>query len=200
MKKTMTVLLFFPLLAGAEDVVASTAQKPLQQAYPPESFSGRHTFTLGYTESHISHFKAMKGVNAKYRYEIPELPLSAMVSFSGMSGRGSQSVGGSDAREVKHHRVRYYSLMVGPAWRATSWASLYLLGGAGWESSSNQTDYHNPGGDSTGRYKIFDARFAWGAGVQFNLIDNVAVDVGYQAGHVQKTSSNGFNVGIGYRF
>lgn len=200
MNKTITVLLLFTLLTGAENVAASTLQKTLKQGHPPENFSGRHTFTLGYTESHISHFKAMKGVNVKYRYEIPALPLSAMISFSGMSGRGSQSVGEGEAREVKHHRVRYYSLMVGPAWRATSWASLYLLGGAGWESSSNQTDYHNPGGDTTGRYKIFDARFAWGTGVQFNLIDNVAVDIGYQAGHVQKTSSNGFNIGVGYRF
>ncbi|MFK8259388.1 Ail/Lom family outer membrane beta-barrel protein [Erwinia sp. AnSW2-5] len=200
MKKITTALLLFPLLAGAEEVAASTLHNTLQQDYPPESVSGRHSFTLGYTESHISHFSTMKGANAKYRYEIPELPLSAMVSFSGMSGRGSQSVGVGDIREVKHHRVRYYSLMIGPAWRATNWASLYLLGGAGWESSTNRTDYHNPGGDSSGRYKIFDARFAWGTGVQFNLIDNVVVDVGYQAGHVQRTSSNGFNVGVGYRF
>lgn len=200
MKKTITALLLFPLFTGTGNVAASTIQPASEQDDPPESFSGQHTFTLGYSESHISHFKAMKGGNVKYRYEIPVLPLSAMVSFSAMSGRGSQSVGAGDVREVKRHRVRYYSLMVGPAWRATSWASLYLLGGAGWESSSNQTDYYNPGGDSTGRYKIFDARFAWGAGMQFNLIDNVVVDVGYQAGHVQRTSSNGVNVGVGYRF
>lgn len=197
MKKIIAALLLFSPFSGAADVAARTTQTAQEQGYSPQGFSGRHTVTLGYSESHISHFKAMKGVNVKYRYEIPELPLSAMVSFSGMNARGSQ---GADSREVRHHRVRYYSLMIGPAWRATSWASLYLLGGAGWESSSNQTDYHNPGGDSTGRYKIFDARFAWGAGVQFNLIDNLALDVGYQAGHVQKTSSNGFNVGVGYQF
>lgn len=200
MKKITTALLLFPLLVGAKDVAASTIQNTLQQDYPPESFSGLHTFSLGYSESHISHFKAMKGVNAKYRYEIPELPLSAMVSFSGMSGRGSQSVGVGGNREVKNHRVRYYSLMVGPAWRATNWASLYLLAGAGWESSTNKTNYYNSGGESTGRYKISDARFAWGAGVQFNLIDALVLDVGYQAGHVQRTSSNGFTIGVGYRF
>ncbi|WP_455817017.1 Ail/Lom family outer membrane beta-barrel protein [Pseudomonas cerasi] len=197
MNKIIAALLLFSLHAGAEVVSASTINNALQQNSPQEGFSGRHTFTLGYTESHISHFKAMKGINAKYRYEIPELPLSAMASFSSMSGRGSQSVG---AGEVRHHRVRYYSLMVGPAWRATNWASLYLLGGVGWESSSNQTDYHTADGDSTGRYKIFDARFAWGTGVQFNLIDNVVVDIGYQAGRVQRTSSSGFNVGVGYQF
>ncbi|WP_455811977.1 Ail/Lom family outer membrane beta-barrel protein [Pseudomonas graminis] len=197
MKKIIAALLLFSPFSGAADVAARTTQIAQEKGYFPQDFSGRHTVTLSYSESHISHFKAMKGVNVKYRYEIPELPLSAMVSFSGMNATGSQGTG---SREVRHHHVRYYSLMIGPAWRATSWASLYLLGGAGWESSSNQTDYHNPGGDSTGRYKIFDARFAWGAGVQFNLIDNLALDVGYQAGHVQKTSSNGFNVGVGYQF
>ncbi|MBN1084954.1 hypothetical protein JNO12_08160 [Erwinia aphidicola] len=36
--------------------------------------------------------------------------------------------------------------------------------------------------------------------MQFNLIDNLALDVGYQGGHLQNTSSHGFNVGVGYRF
>ncbi|VTT28434.1 outer membrane protein X [Klebsiella pneumoniae] len=42
--------------------------------------------------------------------------------------------------------------------------------------------------------------FCLGAGMQFNLIDNLALDVGYQGGHLQNASSHGFNVGVGYRF
>ncbi|MBD8214436.1 Ail/Lom family outer membrane beta-barrel protein [Erwinia persicina] len=204
MRKIVTTLLFVSPLVGAAE--SGPVVEPASQHYyhadtiswQPKAMSGLHTVTLGYAQSHIKHFKNMKGINARYRFEIPELPLSAMVSFSAMNARGSQPEG--EGGGIKNHRVRYYSLMVGPAYRVTSWASLYLLGGAGWESSSNVTTYDTPPGGQTGRYKIFDARFAWGTGVQFNLIDNLALDVGYQAGHVQKTSSNGFSLGIGYRF
>lgn len=62
-------------------------------SWQPKAMSGLHTVTLGYAQSHIKHFKNMKGINARYRYEIPELPLSAMVSFSAMNARGSQPEG-----------------------------------------------------------------------------------------------------------
>lgn len=199
MKKIVTALLFLSPVAGAAESVPDV-EPPLEQPYyQPEKSGGLHTLTLGFADSHIRHFKNLKGVNAKYRYEIPDLPLSAMVSFTAMNTRGSQSF--DEGAVVKNHRVRYYSLMVGPALRVTPWASLYFLGGPGWESSTNKTNYyHSEKGDWSGRYKISHARFAWGTGVQLNLIDNLAVDVGYQAGRVQKTSSNGFNIGVGYRF
>jgi len=161
---------------------------------------GRHTYTLGYARSHIKGFTDMEGLNVKYHYEIPELPLGAMISVSWMNGRGEQLSHFSGGSETKHHSVRYYSLMIGPTARVTQWASLWLLAGAGFESSTNRTVFHSPEEEHSGRYKIFDARFAWGTGVQFNPLDNLAFDVGFQAGHILKTSSNGFNVGMGYRF
>lgn len=200
MKTVATTLIAFSLIAGSKAALADQSSVPPDYHYHAGSDSGKHTFTLGYAQSHVKRFKDMKGFNFKYHYEIPELPLSAVASLTWMNTRGSQSQHFDETAEEDHHRVRYYSLMVGPAYRVATWASIYLLAGAGWESSSNKNEYYSPSGDRSGHYKVFDARFAWGTGMQFNLIDNVVLDVGYQAGHVQKTSSNGFTVGVGYQF
>lgn len=187
-------------LAVTRTACAAQSESSTDYHSSTQDITGLHTVTLGYAQSRIRHFKNIKGFNLKYHYEIPQLPLSAMVSLTWMQGRGSQSHLFDTSSEDKQHRVRYYSLVVGPAYRVADWASLYLLAGAGWESSTNINLYHDAAGDHARRYKIFNSRFAWGAGMQFNLIDNLAVDVGYQAGHVQKTSSDGFNMGVGYRF
>ncbi|MTD27070.1 Ail/Lom family outer membrane beta-barrel protein [Erwinia sorbitola] len=200
MKKLTTILTVLTAVASAGEAVAGENSVPSEYQYQTAGITGQHTFTLGYAQSHIKHFKNIKGINLKYHYEIPELPLSAVVSLTWMNGRGSQSHDFGDSSVDKNHRVRYYSLMVGPAYRVASWASMYVLMGAGVESSYNKNNYHNASGDHSARYKIFDARFAWGAGMQFNVTNNVILDVGYQGGHVLKTSSNGFNVGVGYQF
>lgn len=200
MKIGAAVFMIFAVMMGSQEAGAEEIMVPSDPDYPSESVTGRHTFTLGYAQSHIKHLNNIKGINFKYHYEIPVLPLSGIVSMTWMNGRDTQSEDFGTHSEEEHHRVRYYSLMLGPAYRVTHWASLYLLAGAGWESSNNKHVYYDASGEHSGRYKIFDARFAWGTGVQFNVMDKLALDVGYQAGHVQKTSSNGFNIGVGYRF
>lgn len=197
MNKIATVTTLLAALAGATGANAAQTQAPVDYQYQTKDISGLHTFTLGYAQSHIQHFKNIKGLNLKYRYEIPQLPLSAMVSLTWMNGRGGQF---DSASADKDHRVRYYALMAGPAYRISHWASLYALAGPGWESSTNITHYRDAAGEHSRHKKRASSRFSWGAGMQFNLIDNLALDVGYQAGHVQKTSSHGFNVGVGYRF
>ncbi|MGL7934570.1 MULTISPECIES: Ail/Lom family outer membrane beta-barrel protein, partial [unclassified Salmonella] len=42
--------------------------------------------------------------------------------------------------------------------------------------------------------------FAWGAGVQFNPVENVVIDLGYEGSKVGAAKLNGVNVGVGYRF
>lgn len=200
MNKIASVTTLLAALAGATAANAAQTQAPVDDQYQTKDISGLHTFTLGYAQSHIQHFKNIKGLNLKYRYEIPQLPLSAMVSLTWMDGRGSQFAQFDGASENIYRRVRDYSLMVGPAYRITHWASIYALAGPGWESSTNITHYRDAAGEHSGRKKRSSSRFAWGAGMQFNLIDNLALDVGYQGGHILKTSSNGFNVGVGYRF
>ena len=45
-----------------------------------------HSLSLGYAQSRIEHFKDIRGVNLKYRYEA-ETPVGLMASFSWLSGK-----------------------------------------------------------------------------------------------------------------
>ncbi|MGG7117208.1 Ail/Lom family outer membrane beta-barrel protein, partial [Klebsiella aerogenes] len=101
--------------------------------------------------------------------------------------------------------VKYYSLLVGPAYRINNYVSLYALGGAAYVKATGSTKWINAG-DVTANYEDISeksASFAYGAGVIINPVENLSVNIGYegtQADLAGSYSINGFNVGIGYRF
>ncbi|MBK5145623.1 Ail/Lom family outer membrane beta-barrel protein [Budviciaceae bacterium BWR-B9] len=166
-----------------------------------------HTITLGYSQSHFEEFGGVNGVNVKYRYEWNS-PWSVISSFTYMDGNTEKNYQRSNYNVKAHGDVDYYSLSVGPAYRINDYVSLYTLLGvatgtfdysADKYSKQNQYMYHmNKDGS---KHKT---TFMYGTGVQVNLMENFAIDVGYEGTHMEyqgmQFTSNGFNVGAGYRF
>jgi len=163
--------------------------------------AGEQTVTLGYAQSKVQDFKNIRGVNAKYRYEW-DSPVSVMGSFTYLSGNddlfGDDSWG--NTRYDDNAKVKYYSLLVGPAYRMNEYVSFYALGGVGKGKVEITQNYHHSDytyiEDSTDN----TTQFAYAAGVQINPTENVAIDVGYEGSKINDAKLNGFNVGIGYRF
>jgi putative virulence related protein PagC len=100
--------------------------------------------------------------------------------------------------------VKYYSLLVGPAYRVNEYVSVYALGGVSYTKlnedttwiDSNGPFYHESESDNS-------TAFAWGAGLQFNPTGNISVGIGYEgttAKYIHSHSINGFNLTVGYRF
>ncbi|AWH89042.1 Ail/Lom family outer membrane beta-barrel protein [Limnobaculum parvum] len=165
------------------------------------------TITLGYSQSHFEEFGGVSGVNIKYRYEW-DSPWSVISSFTYMDGNTEKNYQRSSYNIKAHGDVDYYSLSVGPAYRINDYVSLYSLFGAATGtfnysadkySKQNQYMYHmNKDGTK------HTTTFMYGAGVQVNPMENFAIDIGYEGTHMEyqgmQFTSNGFNVGAGYRF
>lgn len=163
-----------------------------------------NTLSLGYAQSDVEGFKDIRGVNLQYRYEL-DSPLSVLGSFTYMSGDDDQDY--YVASDAVHNSidVKYYSLMVGPAYRINEYVSLYALGGIAHTKADGDTTWVNAGDYYVGHDSISEKStdFAWGAGVQFNPTEQLAINVGYEGTNVDIAGSrsiNGFNVGVGYRF
>lgn len=166
----------------------------------PVAQADTHSVSVGYAQSRIEHFKDIRGVNLKYRYEA-QTPLGLMASFSWQSGKRGESggiPGGMSWRDDV--KAMYWSLMAGPAVRVNELVSLYALAGAGTGRAEVKERISMPG--YNGRFTGSERRtgFAWGAGVQFNPVENVVIDLGYEGSKVGAAKLNGVNVGVGYRF
>lgn len=168
------------------------------------ALADNQTVSLGYAQSKVENFKNIRGVNAQYRYEW-DSPLSVIGSFTYMSGDDDQKYY-VDSDSVKNHiDVKYYSLMVGPAYRINEYVSLYALGGVAHTKADVDTKWVNAGDGYTQKDSLSEksTSFAYGAGVQFNPTEELAVNVGYEGTNADIDGShsiNGWNVGVGYRF
>lgn len=168
------------------------------------ALADNQTVSLGYAQSKVENFKNIRGVNAQYRYEW-DSPLSVIGSFTYMSGDDDQKYY-VDSDSVKNHiDVKYYSLMAGPAYRINEYVSLYALGGVAHTKADVDTKWVNAGDGYTQKDSLSEksTSFAYGAGVQFNPTEELAVNVGYEGTNADIDGShsiNGWNVGVGYRF
>ena len=166
-------------------------------------FADSHTLSVGYAQSKIEDFKNIRGVNVQYRYEWNS-PVSVIGSFSYMSGDDSYSERQEDFGDIDGYdgkiKVKYYSLLAGPAYRLNHYLSLYALAGLAHTKVNDKTTY------TTGYSEEFDANktsFAYGAGVVINPTDSLSVNIGYEGTRVKfndDVALNGFNIGLGYRF
>ncbi|MEG1213701.1 MAG: Ail/Lom family outer membrane beta-barrel protein [Leclercia sp.] len=168
------------------------------------ALADNHTVSLGYAQSDVEDFKDIRGVNLQYRYEW-DSPLSVMGSFTYMSGDEDQHYYLASDSVKNHVDVKYYSLMVGPAYRLNDFVSLYALGGFAHTKADGDTRWVNGGDGYTQTDSISEksTSFAYGAGVQFNPTAELAINVGYEGTTTDIDGSrgiNGFNVGLGYRF
>lgn len=166
----------------------------------PAAQADTHSLSLGYAQSRVEHFKDIRGVNLKYRYETKN-PVGMMASFSWQGGdyeeSGSFPGGVSWKNDVK---AKYWSLLAGPALRVNQYASVYALAGIGNGKVDVKGHVDTPVYRETFSGSESRTGFAWGLGVQFNPTDNVVLDVGYEGSKIDAMKVNGFNLGVGYRF
>ncbi|KFD22545.1 Ail/Lom family outer membrane beta-barrel protein [Tatumella ptyseos] len=171
------------------------------------------TVSLGYAHSNINMgidmgmegIKNLNGVNVKYRYDWGS-PLSVISSFTYLNSNTKKSFDMGDIVNINMD-VKYFSLSAGPAYRLNSWLSVYGLLGINYNKSHATSTWESITGSNRSTDQDLQSTktfLMYGAGVQINPIDNIAIDIGYEASSVnisdKKFTTNGFNIGVGYRF
>lgn len=152
----------------------------------------------------------LNGINVKYRYEFTDT-LGMVTSFSYAGDKNRQITRYSDTRWHEDSvRNRWFSVMAGPSVRVNEWFSAYAMAGVAYSRVSTFSgDYlrvtDNKGkkhdvltGSDDGRHS--NTSLAWGAGVQFNPTESVAIDVAYEGSGSGDWRTDGFIVGVGYKF
>lgn len=159
----------------------------------------KHTLALGYAQSQIKDFKSIRGMNIQYRYEWNS-PVSIIGSFTYMAASETYSLRENSSGYDGKEDVNYYSLLAGPAYRINDYVSLYAVVGLAQIKAESKTTYLSHYSE---KYKENATSVAYGAGVVFNPVENISVNIGYEGTRVKYDESiliNGFNMGVGYRF
>lgn len=160
-----------------------------------------HTVSLGYAQSKIQHFKDIRGLNAQYRYEW-DSPVSVISSVTYMTLKEQNNLSQADSVPKLYEKIdfKYYSLLVGPAYRINDYVSLYALAGlAHTENNYQETDLLR----HSEKNKANTTSVAYGVGVVINPFENISVNIGYEGTrlkHDEPVAVNGFNIGAGFRF
>lgn len=150
------------------------------------AFAATSTVTGGYAQSDMQG-KANKagGFNLKYRYEQDNNPLGVIGSFT-YTEKDNTSNG-------TYNKGQYYGITAGPAYRLNDWASIYGVIGVGYGKFQNN-NFPNQKSDMS------DYGFSYGAGMQFNPIENVALDFSYEQSRIRNVDVGTWIAGVGYRF
>lgn len=125
-----------------------------------------------------------KGFNLKYRYEHDNSPVGYIASLTWLEK--------SDTNDGIYNKAKYAGLTAGPAFRFNDWASIYGVVGVGY-AKAQATAYPDSASDS-------DYGFSYGAGLQFNPVENVALDFSYEQSRIRSTDVGTWVAGVGYRF
>ncbi|MDU4365327.1 MAG: outer membrane protein OmpX [Klebsiella oxytoca] len=141
------------------------------------AFAATSTVTGGYAQSDMQgEANKAGGFNLKYRYEQDNNPLGVIGSFT----------------YTEKDRSQYYGITAGPAYRLNDWASIYGVVGVGYGKFQNNS-YPN-------KTDMSDYGFSYGAGLQFNPIENVALDFSYEQSRIRNVDVGTWIAGVGYRF
>ncbi|WP_105517723.1 Ail/Lom family outer membrane beta-barrel protein [Escherichia coli] len=159
-----------------------------------------HSVSLGFAQTRIEHFKNVQGINLKYHYE-SDFPVGLMASFSWQTGDWDYSERFSDGSGWDDDiKVKYGSILVGPSARLNEYLALYGLIGAGVIKAETTDYFFMPDYREHSRISERKTGLAWGAGIQFNPVENFVIDAGYEGSKINDIHMHGFNIGIGYRF
>ncbi|TJR68624.1 Ail/Lom family outer membrane beta-barrel protein [Escherichia coli] len=185
-----TILLFTTLLAGI--------------AFPAQAESGHGAFSVGYAQVHPGGVPALsgtgaragdlKGINVKYRYEFTD-HLGGIVALSYASVKKSDTMKtGENTFHYESLRGRYVSLMAGMAY--TRWSD---------SVQDYRRDEVKPGyvKETTTASDGHTARHlspTWNAGIQFSPVETVVIDLAYEGSGSGDWRTDGFIVGVGYKF
>ncbi|MFB0709652.1 outer membrane protein OmpX [Buttiauxella noackiae] len=142
------------------------------------------TVTGGYAQSDMQGVaNKAGGFNLKYRYE-NDTPLGYIGSFTYTEKNRSE--------DGVYDKAQYYGITAGPAFRINDWASIYGVVGVGY-GKNQATDVSDKASSS-------DYGFSYGAGMQFNPMENVALDVSYEQSRIRNVDVGTWIAGVGYRF
>ncbi|HDS0454840.1 TPA: Ail/Lom family outer membrane beta-barrel protein, partial [Escherichia coli] len=179
---------------------------------PASAAEHQSTLSAGYLQTHtdMPGNDDLKGINVKYRYEFTDT-LGLVTSFSYANAKDEQKTHYSDTRWHEDSvRNRWFSMMAGPSVRVNEWFSAYAMAGVAYSRVSTFSgDYlrvtDNKGkthdvltGSDDGRHS--NTSLAWGAGVQFNPAESVAIDIAYEGSGSGDWRTDGFIVGVGHKF
>lgn len=143
------------------------------------------TVTGGYAQSDMQGVaNKANGFNLKYRYE-NDTPLGYIGSFTYTAKNRTE--------DGVYNKGQYYGITAGPAYRINDWASIYGVVGVGY-GKFQSTEYPTAKSDTS------DYGFSYGAGMQFNPIENVALDVSYEQSRIRNVDVGTWIAGVGYRF
>ncbi|HGX9575597.1 Ail/Lom family outer membrane beta-barrel protein, partial [Pseudomonas aeruginosa] len=78
-------------------------------------------------------------------------------------------------------------------YRINDWASIYGVVGVGY-GKFQTTEY------PTYKHDTSDYGFSYGAGLQFNPMENVALDFSYEQSRIRSVDVGTWIAGVGYRF
>lgn len=163
--------------------------------------ASKNTLSLDYAQSHLQ-FKdeefqdKPKGINIKYRYEIDN-----HWGFIGSLTYTNQE----DYLKIYDIKVAnvdiiYSSLSFGPSYRFNRNISLYGLIGAARGRVEAKSPFANA-------FKDTEIELVYGAGLQINPVENLAIDVTYEHTKLSFEHTNLKNIkvgswmlGVGYRF
>ncbi|WAH53519.1 outer membrane protein OmpX [Pseudescherichia vulneris] len=143
------------------------------------------TVSGGYAQSDMQGVaNKANGFNLKYRYE-NDTPLGYIGSFTYTEKDRTES--------GVYNKAQYYGVTAGPAFRLNDWASIYGVVGVGYGKFQQSQDVVNHSDTS-------DYGFSYGAGMQFNPIEDVAIDVSYEQSRIRSVDVGTWIAGVGYRF
>lgn len=144
------------------------------------------TVTGGYAQSDAQGVaNKASGFNLKYRYEQDNNPLGVIGSFTYTEKDRFE--------DGTYHKGQYYGITAGPAYRLNDWASIYGVVGVGYGKFQQTVDVAKTADTS-------DYGFSYGAGLQFNPMENVALDFSYEQSRIRSVDVGTWIAGVGYRF
>ncbi|MGK9172416.1 outer membrane protein OmpX [Yokenella regensburgei] len=144
------------------------------------------TVTGGYAQSDAQGVQnKMNGFNLKYRYEDDSSPLGVIGSFTYTEKDRFE--------DGTYNKGQYYGVTAGPAFRLNDWASIYGVVGVGYGKFQQSEDQLKTASNS-------DYGFSYGAGMQFNPMENVALDFSYEQSRIRNVDVGTWIAGVGYRF
>ncbi|HGJ5854794.1 Ail/Lom family outer membrane beta-barrel protein [Arsenophonus nasoniae] len=156
--------------------------------------SKENTISVGYAQSsaklgvkggNIDLDDNAKGLNIKLRYEIDN-NWGAIGSFT-YTHKGYNFNGGYAKGDID-----YYAWNVGPAYRFNEYVSVYGLVGIGHGKAEIKSPIYSDSDSETG--------LAYGAGLQFNPVKNIAIDASYEYSKLGDLKVGTWMLGVGYRF
>jgi outer membrane protein X len=151
------------------------------------AFAGQSTVSAGYAQGDLQGVaNKADGFNLKYRYEFNNSNLGVIGSFTHLEKDRAES--------GFYNKAQYNSITAGPAYRFNDWASIYGVVGVGYGKNVANAQ------DGSNRNDTSDYGFTYGAGLQFNPIQDIALDVGYEQSRIRSVDVGIWSVGVGYRF